>query len=126
MEVHPALLWNAVRDAALWFLALPLFELVGHAQLAGGRRFGENVGRWSRHRARSRACSRPRRYGGRLREAKAGERFGRGRARGPRGNGARSGERFSLQLGVFFRRLERLRGLLRGALRLFRETEAFA
>ena len=35
MEVHPALLWNAVRDAALWFLALPLFELVAYAQLAG-------------------------------------------------------------------------------------------
>lgn len=35
MEVNPALLWNAVRDAAPWFLALPLFELVGHAQQAG-------------------------------------------------------------------------------------------
>lgn len=35
MEVNPALLWNAVRDAALWFLALPLFELVTHAQVAG-------------------------------------------------------------------------------------------
>ena len=35
MEVNPALLWNAVRDASLWFLALPLFELVSHAQQAG-------------------------------------------------------------------------------------------
>ena len=35
MEVNPALLWNAVRDASLWFLALPMFELITHAQLAG-------------------------------------------------------------------------------------------
>ena len=35
MQVNPALLWNAVRDAALWFFALPLFELVGHAKAVG-------------------------------------------------------------------------------------------
>ena len=35
MLVSPKLLLNAVKDGLLWFLALPIFELIDHAQRSG-------------------------------------------------------------------------------------------
>lgn len=34
MVVSPKLLWNAVKDGLLWFLVLPMFELIEYAQRA--------------------------------------------------------------------------------------------
>ena len=35
MSIRPDLLWIAVRDGAPWFLALPVFTVIAHAQRAG-------------------------------------------------------------------------------------------